>query len=48
MSYLSGYREQQSYENANSIPPFDVCVSSSPLPRGNSAILLYAARTFPQ
>jgi hypothetical protein len=33
MSYLSGYREHQHYENASSIPPFDVYVSTSPLPR---------------
>jgi hypothetical protein len=33
MSYLSSYREQQNYENANSIPPIDVCVSTSPQPR---------------
>lgn len=33
MSYLSGYREQQPYENASSIPPFDVCVLTSPQPR---------------
>jgi len=33
MSYLSGYREQQHYESASSIPPFDVCVSTSRQPR---------------
>ena len=33
MSYLSSYREQQHYEGTSSIPPFDVCVPTSPQPR---------------
>ena len=33
MSYLSSYREQQHYEGVSSIPPFNVCVPTSPQPR---------------
>lgn len=33
MSYLSSYREQPHYEGTSSIPPFDVCVPTSPQPR---------------
>ena len=32
MSYFSGYRESH-HENASSIPPLEVCVSTSPHPR---------------
>jgi hypothetical protein len=31
MSYLSSYKEH--YEGTNSIPPFEVCVPTSPQPR---------------
>jgi hypothetical protein len=40
MSYLSSYREQQHYEGTSSIPPFDVCVPTSPQPRVLSSYTL--------
>ena len=33
MSYLSSYKDIQHYEGTSSIPPFEVCVPSSPKPR---------------
>jgi hypothetical protein len=33
MSYSNGYSEQQRYENSSSIPPFELCVPTSPQPR---------------
>ena len=33
MSYLSSYKDTQHYEGTSSIPPFEVCVPTSPQPR---------------
>jgi hypothetical protein len=33
MSYLSSFKDTQHYEGTSSIPPFEVCVPTSPQPR---------------
>ncbi len=33
MSFLSSYKDTQHYEGTSSIPPFELCVATSPQPR---------------
>jgi len=47
MSYLSGYREQQNYENANSIPPIDVPMPPTDAELATKALDEEAAYRFP-
>jgi hypothetical protein len=55
MSYLSSFKDTQHYEGTSSIPPFEMCVPTSPPPRALSLHTLlhpllgnrsYATRSF--